>query len=164
MQTRKQKIEREIHILFIEKYLSLLIDAKKKSSLLPLSLKKVSFLKHLKEKNTAQQYIYILTYTLYITIRHISQLLFRGKSPGNVNAVCLGPLGPQQEGCRPLAGDQTGLLSSEAKGTLCGFLFFLLLMGRDIALLLLKPSASVQCNLTCSMAHNSTNLNQTAGL
>lgn len=53
MQTRKQKIEREIHILFIEKYLSLLIDAKKKSSLLPLSLKKVSFLKHLKEKNTA---------------------------------------------------------------------------------------------------------------
>lgn len=52
MQTRKQKIEREIDIFLWKGYASLLIDAKKKA-LLPLSLKKVSFQRHLKEKNTA---------------------------------------------------------------------------------------------------------------
>lgn len=75
MQTRKQKIEREIHILFIEKYLSLLIDAKKKSSL-AFVIKKGFFSKTFKRKKYCiVVYLYPYIYTIHYYKAHKSAAL-----------------------------------------------------------------------------------------
>lgn len=138
----------------------------KKKSSLAFVIKKGFFSKTFKRKKYCiVVYLYPYIYTIHYYKAHKSAALQREVLP---LAMCMRSVWDLQGLSRRDADHQQVIrrayVSSEAKGTLCGFLFFLLLMGRDIALLLLKPSASVQCNLTCSMAHNSTNLNQTAGL
>lgn len=76
MQTRKQKIEREIHILFIEKYLSLLIDAKKKKLSLAFVIKKGFFSKTFKRKKYCiVVYLYPYIYTIHYYKAHKSAAL-----------------------------------------------------------------------------------------
>lgn len=76
MQTRKQKIGREIHILFIEKYLSLLIDAKKKKLSLAFVIKKGFFSKTFKRKKYCiVVYLYPYIYTIHYYKAHKSAAL-----------------------------------------------------------------------------------------